>query len=77
MLLSGNMVELPDDQEWDMIVLDIDGTLLDRDGIIPEMIHIVRELERNGMVVSLASGRTLPNITPHSSITMHIWVHSR
>ena len=41
-LLSGNMVELPDDQEWDMIVLDIDGTLLDRDGIIPEMIHIVR-----------------------------------
>ena len=63
------MVELPDDLEWDMIVLDIDGTLLDRDGIIPEMIHIVRELERNGMVVSLASGRTLPNITPiHQSL---------
>ena len=69
MLLSENMVELPDDLEWDMIVLDIDGTLLDRDGIIPEMIHIVRELERNGMVVSLASGRTLPNITPiHQSL---------
>ena len=33
------MVELPEDLEWDMIVLDIDGTLLDRDGIIPEMIH--------------------------------------
>ena len=36
------MVELPEDLEWDMVVLDIDGTLLDRDGIIPEMIHIVR-----------------------------------
>lgn len=69
MLLSEIMVELPDDLEWDMIVLDIDGTLLDREGIIPEMIHVVRELERNGMVVSLASGRTLPNITPiHQSL---------
>ena len=58
------MVELPDDCVWDMIVLDIDGTLLDRQGIIPEMIYLVRELERKGMVVSLASGRTLPNITP-------------
>jgi len=50
-------------------VLDIDGTLLDRQGIIPEMIYLVRELERKGMVVSLASGRTLPNITPiHQSL---------
>ena len=63
------MVELPDDCVWDMIVLDIDGTLLDRQGIIPEMIYLVRELERKGMVVSLASGRTLPNITPiHQSL---------
>ncbi len=63
------MVELPDDCEWDMIVLDIDGTLLDREGVIPEMIHLVRELERSGMTVSLASGRTLPNITPiHQSL---------
>ena len=49
------MVELPEDCGWDMIVLDIDGTLLDRQGIIPEMIYLVRELERKGMVVSLAS----------------------
>lgn len=63
------MVELPKDCEWDMIVLDIDGTLLDRQGIIPEMIYLVRELEKKGMVVSLASGRTLPNITPiHQSL---------
>ena len=63
------MVELPEDCEWDMIVLDIDGTILDREGIIPEMIHLVRELERSGMTVSLASGRTLPNITPiHQSL---------
>ena len=63
------MVELPEDCVWDMIVLDIDGTLLDRQGIIPEMIYLVRELERKGMVVSLASGRTLPNITPiHQSL---------
>ena len=63
------MVELPEDCGWDMIVLDIDGTLLDRQGIIPEMIYLVRELERKGMVVSLASGRTLPNITPiHQSL---------
>ena len=38
------MVKLPEDCEWDMIVLDIDGTLLDREGVIPEMIHLVREL---------------------------------
>ena len=63
------MVELPKGCEWDMIVLDIDGTLLDRQGIIPEMIYLVRELEKKGMVVSLASGRTLPNITPiHQSL---------
>ena len=63
------MVELPEDCVWDMIVLDIDGTLLDRQWIIPEMIYLVRELERKGMVVSLASGRTLPNITPiHQSL---------
>ena len=63
------MVELPEDCEWDMIVLDIDGTILEREGIIPEMIHLGRELERRGMTVSLASGRTLPNITPiHQSL---------
>ena len=71
MLLSENMVELPDDLEWDMIVLDIDGTLLDRDGIIPEMIHIVRELERTGFWEDPAQ------YYPHTSITMHIGVHSR
>ena len=49
------MVELPEDCVWDMIVLDMNGTLLDRQGIIPEMIYLVRELERKGMVVSLAS----------------------
>ena len=66
------MVELPEDCGWDMIVLDIDGTLLDRQGIIPEMIYLVRELERKGMVVSLASGRTLPNITPIHLSLIHI-----
>ena len=70
------MVELPKDCEWDMIVLDIDGTLLDRQGIIPEMIYLVRELEKKGMVVSLASGRTLPNITPiHPVSYTHLRAH--
>ena len=60
-----------------MIVLDIDGTLLDRQGIIPEMIYLVRELEKKGMVVSLASGRTLPKYHSHSSITRNFGVHCR
>ena len=65
------MVELPEDGEWDMLVFDVDGTILDADGMIPETITLVRELERKGMTVSLASGRTLPNLTPlHQSMAI-------
>ena len=65
------MVELPEDREWDMLVFDVDGTILDAEGMIPETITLVRELEKKGMIVSLASGRTLPNLTPiHQSLAI-------
>ena len=47
-----------------MIVFDIDGTLMDINGFDPEMIPLIRKIEDLGIIVSLASGRTLPNITP-------------
>ena len=65
------MVELPEGREWDMLVFDVDGTILDAEGMIPETITLVRELEKKGMTVSLASGRTLPNLTPiHQSLAI-------
>ena len=32
------MVELPEGREWDMLVFDVDGTILDAEGMIPETI---------------------------------------
>ena len=58
------MVELPKDRKWDMLVFDVDGTLMDANGYHPELIPLIREVETRGLTVSLASGRTLPNVTP-------------
>jgi len=58
------MGKLPEGDEWEMIVFDIDGTLLDMDGFQPELIPLIRKIEQMGITVSLASGRTLPNVTP-------------
>ena len=58
------MSELPEGDDWEMIVFDIDGTLLDYDGFQPELIPLIRKIEEMGITVSLASGRTLPNVTP-------------
>jgi HAD superfamily hydrolase (TIGR01484 family) len=37
---------------------------MDFEGFDPKMIPLIRRLEELGVLVSLASGRTLPNITP-------------
>ena len=58
------MNEFPRDRKWEMVVFDIDGTLMDFEGFDPKMIPLIRRLEDIGLIVSLASGRTLPNITP-------------
>ena len=58
------MEEFPRDRNWEMVVFDIDGTLMDFEGFDPKMIPLIRRLEELGVLVSLASGRTLPNITP-------------
>lgn len=48
-------------REIDVIVVDIDGTITDDKGFIdPQAIIKIRELERNGVMVSLASGNALP-----------------
>ena len=46
-----------------MVVFDVDGTLLDRDGFHEELVTLARRVDRDVMPVSLASGRTLPNVT--------------
>ena len=58
------MVEVPNLRDWDMVVFDVDGTLLDRDGFHEELVTLARRVDRDVMPVSLASGRTLPNVTP-------------
>ena len=58
------MIEIPDPSNWDMIVFDVDGTLLDRDGFHEDLVDLARRVDRELMPVSLASGRTLPNVTP-------------
>ena len=58
------MVEVPGLAEWDMIVFDVDGTLLDSEGFHEELVHLVRRVDKEVMPVSLATGRTLPNVTP-------------
>ena len=58
------MVDVPNLGEWDMVVFDVDGTLLDRDGFHDELVSLAKRVDRDVMPVSLASGRTLPNVTP-------------
>lgn len=47
-----------------MIIFDVDGTLLDANGYHPELVGLIRRVEQAGLMVSVASGRTLPNVTP-------------
>ena len=57
-------IEVPNLTDIDMIVFDVDGTLMDRSGMPEGLIGLVKGIEKNGVSVSLASGRTLPNLTP-------------
>jgi len=48
-----------------LIVADVDGTLLSSgDSISPAVTETVRSLEHRGIMVGLASGRTLPRLEP-------------
>ena len=58
------MVVVPDPGNWDMVVFDVDGTLLDSEGFHDELVHLARRVDKEVMPVSLATGRTLPNVTP-------------
>ena len=58
------MVEIPNLGDWDMIVFDVDGTILDFDGFHDDFVRLARRVNNEIMPVSIASGRTLPNITP-------------
>ena len=57
-------MELPELSDFEMIIFDIDGTLLDIEGFQEELIPLIRKIEQLGYIISLASGRTLPNVTP-------------
>ena len=58
------MIQLPDIEEFDMLVFDVDGTLLDFEGFHDELVYLARKVDSEIITISLASGRTLPNITP-------------
>ena len=60
----GSDLLIPSIEDIDMIVFDVDGTLMDRDGIPTGMVGLMKETESRGITISLASGRTLPNLTP-------------
>lgn len=46
-----------------LIVMDIDGTLLGSDGVIPaENIRAIKEAQRRGVIVGIASGRIAGNV---------------
>ena len=54
-------IDLKKLSEIDILVVDIDGTITDDKGLLdPNAILKIRELERNGVMVSLASGNALP-----------------
>ncbi len=36
------MVELPEGRDWEMVVFDVDGTLMDVDGYHPDLIPLIR-----------------------------------
>ena len=57
-------MDLPDLSDFEMIIFDIDGTLLDIEGFQEELIPLIRIIEKGGITISLASGRTLPNVPP-------------
>ena len=58
------MLEVPGPGEWDMVVFDVDGTLLDSEGFHDDLVKLARRVDKEVMPVSLATGRTLPNVTP-------------
>ena len=48
------MVEIPDPGDWDMVVFDVDVTLLDREGFHDDLVHLARRVHKEVMTVSLA-----------------------
>ena len=52
-------------QKYNIIVLDLDGTLTNRDKVItPRTKEALMEAQRRGKKVVLASGRPTPGVTP-------------
>ena len=51
---NGNDLLIPSIEDIDMIVFDVDGTLMDRDGMPPGMVGLMKETESRGVTISLA-----------------------
>ena len=45
-------IRFPDLTEIDMIVFDVDGTLMDRSGMPAGLIGLIKEIEKKGVSVS-------------------------
>ena len=45
---NGNDLLSPSIEDIDMIVFDVDGTLMDRDGMPPGMVGLMKETESRG-----------------------------
>ena len=57
------MIEISDPENWDMIVFDVDGTLLDREGFHEDLVRLARRVDKEVMPVSVSyTHLTLPTI---------------
>ena len=61
-MIRSDMVELPDISEFEMLVFDVDGTLLDFEGFHDELVYLARKVDSEIMTISLASGLSLIHI---------------
>ena len=50
---NGNDLLIPSIEDIDMIVFDVDGTLMDRDGMPPGMVGLMKETESRGVTICL------------------------
>ncbi len=72
----GNVMNIGSDMDIDMIALDLDGTLLERDhaSVTARSVQVIDEAHRRGIVVAIASGRIYSFLPPAArSITAITW----
>lgn len=71
MLPPANLPHTPDPaaRAFDLAVLDLDGTVLAHDGTISDAVRrAIADVEQRGVIVTLATGRTLDYVRAHDAL---------